>query len=258
MLTRDEARELVSRLYCGEMLKDDELVVADEFTIERPWGWLFCRSSRRFLETRDLRHAAPGNAPVLVEKESGRMRLAGTGRPVQFYIDNYERTGDPLGERAPDPAGGAVSLAPVERRHIPVFFEHQLDAEALRMSAFFARDVKAFVAHWLKNLADPTNVTRTILAGDRVAGYAAKFERAGEPEVCYWLGREFWGKGIATAALAELLKLVPVRPLHARVAKRNPGSVRVLEKCGFVVTGEDRYANAAGETVDEFVLKLAA
>jgi len=258
MLTKAEARELVTLLYCGGLAGGDELVVADEFTIERPWGWLFCRSSRRFLETRDLRDAIAGNAPVLVEKESGRIRPTGT-RPAQFYIDNFERTGDPLGARAPAeiPASRVVALAPVEKRHIPVFYEQQLDPEALRMGAFVAKDVKAFVAHWLKNLADPANVTRSVLVDGRVAGHVAQFPRAGVPEVGYWLGREFWGKGIATAALAELLALVPARPLYARVAKRNLASKRVLEKRGFAVESEDSYANEAGERVEELVLKLS-
>lgn len=48
------------------------------------------------------------------------------------------------------------------------------------------------------------------------------------------------------------------RPLHARAAADNAGSVRVLEKCGFTVTGTDRgYANARGAEIDEVLLTLA-
>ena len=78
----------------------------------------------------------------------------------------------------------------------------------------------------------------------------------GEREVGYWLGKEFWGKGIATKALAEFLKIIETRPLYAHVAKHNIGSRRILEKCGFTVIGEDRYMNRAREEVEEFVLKL--
>ena len=85
-----------------------------------------------------------------------------------------------------------------------------------------------------------------------------KFEQDGKPEVTYWIGREFWGKGIATKALAEFLGHVPVRPLYARAAKDNVASIRVLTKCGFCVTGEERgFANAQGAEIQELVLELA-
>jgi RimJ/RimL family protein N-acetyltransferase len=51
--------------------------------------------------------------------------------------------------------------------------------------------------------------------------------------VGYWLGRSYWGRGIATRALALFLPLVPARPLYAHVASHNTGSMRVLVKCGF-------------------------
>jgi RimJ/RimL family protein N-acetyltransferase len=85
------------------------------------------------------------------------------------------------------------------------------------------------------------------------------FEQSGEREVGYWIGREYWGKGIATRALSEFLGHVKVRPLYAHVAKHNIASIRVLEKCGFTISGEDkRFSNARGEEVEEFVLKLRA
>ena len=89
-----------------------------------------------------------------------------------------------------------------------------------------------------------------------MAGHLVSFLLVGEREVGYWLGKEFWGKGIATKALAEFLKIIETRPLYAHVAKHNIGSRRVLEKCGFMVIGEDKYMNRAREEVKEFVLKL--
>ena len=75
----------------------------------------------------------------------------------------------------------------------------------------------------------------------------------------YWIGREFWGKGIATKALAVFLSAVKARPLYARAAKDNIASLRVLEKCGFAITGYERgFANARGEEVEEVVLELRA
>src|SRR4029453_19193159 len=75
----------------------------------------------------------------------------------------------------------------------------------------------------------------------------------------YWIGREFWGRGIATQALAVLLSAVKTRPLYARAAKDNIASLRVLEKCGFTITGYERgFANARGEEIEEVVLELQA
>jgi RimJ/RimL family protein N-acetyltransferase len=81
--------------------------------------------------------------------------------------------------------------------------------------------------------------------------------RSGQPEVTYWIGKEYWGNGVATRALSAFLESARVRPLHARAAKDNVASLRVLEKCGFVITGEDKgFSNARGEEVEEFILTL--
>ena len=67
-----------------------------------------------------------------------------------------------------------------------------------------------------------------------VAGNIGSWEQDGKRFVGYWVGREFWGKGVATRALQEFVGEVTKRPLHAWVAASNVGSIRVLEKCGFV------------------------
>ena len=73
----------------------------------------------------------------------------------------------------------------------------------------------------------------------------------------YWIGKEYWGRGIASIALAEFLLLQNSRPLYAHVAKHNKASLRVLEKCGFTITGEDKISSEAfDEDVEEFILKL--
>lgn len=58
-------------------------------------------------------------------------------------------------------------------------------------------------------------------------------EVPGHQEVGYWIGRDFWGRGVGTRALALFLDQMKVRPLHAYVAPHNIGSIRVLEKSGF-------------------------
>lgn len=133
-----------------------------------------------------------------------------------------------------------IVLRGVRSDDLPVFFEHQSDPEANRMAAFPARDRDAFMDHWKKNMADEGPILRTILCGGRVVGNIVAWDQKGLWQVGYWIGRAFWGQGIATAALALFLETAKARPLYAHVAKHNLGSIRVLEKCGFFKVSEGR------------------
>ena len=146
---------------------------------------------------------------------------------------------------------------------LPIFFEQQLNQEANYMAAFTAKDPtdqEAFMAHWQRILADKTVILQTILFNGQVAGSVSSFEDEGRPEVTYWLGKEYWGKGIATWALKEfLVHHNQTRPMYARVAKDNLGSHRVLEKCGFTIISEAKgFANARGQEIEELLLELEA
>jgi RimJ/RimL family protein N-acetyltransferase len=146
---------------------------------------------------------------------------------------------------------------------LPLFFDFQLDRDANYMAAFTARDPtdrEAFTAHWNEIMAEPTNMIRTIVCDGQVVGSVSSYEESGRPEVTYWIGRAYWGKGIATRALTAFLAQVnATRPIYARVAKDNLGSRRVLEKCGFRVIGEmTGFANARGEEIEELLLELLA
>lgn len=106
------------------------------------------------------------------------------------------------------------------------------------MAALVPRDRDAFVAHWTRIMADGAVVARTVLANGEVAGNIVCWEQGGRRLVGYWIGRDHWGRGIATAALRAFIELVDERPLVAHVAARNHGSIRVLEKCRFRRVGE--------------------
>ncbi len=142
---------------------------------------------------------------------------------------------------------------------LPIFFEQQMDPVANQMAAFPARDREAFTTHWTKILGDETVILKTIVLDGHVAGNVGSWELSGERLVGFWLGRKYWGKGVATKALSIFLGQVKARPLYARVAKHNVASLRVLEKCGFVISGEEKGpSRAGGEDIDEFVLTLRA
>jgi RimJ/RimL family protein N-acetyltransferase len=151
-----------------------------------------------------------------------------------------------------------VRLREVIEQDLPELFEHQRDPESNRMAAFPPRDREAFTAHWAKIFDDSTVTTKTILLGDRVAGNILSWEPSpGRRVIGYWIGKEFWGQGVASRALAEFLRLVPTRPLYAHVAKHNAASLRVLEKCGFTIEGEGKvHDERISEEIEEFVLRL--
>jgi len=146
-----------------------------------------------------------------------------------------------------------VRLRPVIETDVAVFLANQDDPIAAAMAVYPTQDPARFFAHWVQLRADPTVVARTIVLGREVVGYMVGWlNKVGEHEVGYWIGRPFWGRGYATAALRLILDEVPERPLIAHVAIENIGSRRVLEHCGFVVVGEAD----ADDGVREYTLRL--
>ena len=154
----------------------------------------------------------------------------------------------------------AVRLRRVEDGDLHVFFEHQADPQAVEMAAFPARDQEQFAAHWAKLRADDTLVVRTIEADRMVAGNIGSWQEHGQQQLLgYWVGREWWGRGVATQALALLVDEVSIRPLYAHVVSHNVGSIRVLEKCGFRRDrGQEAKAPAPGDGIEELVYVLDA
>ena len=148
-----------------------------------------------------------------------------------------------------DAAAQRVFLREVRENDLVTFFENQLDPESLRMVMFSSRDREAHKAHWHRILADDSVTAATIVFDGFVAGDIVSWDNEGEREVGYWIGRSFWGQGIATAALSQFLEHLDRGPLHAHVAKHNVGSLRVLEKCGFTIVGESNHGD-----VDELIL----
>jgi RimJ/RimL family protein N-acetyltransferase len=145
-----------------------------------------------------------------------------------------------------------VRLRPVEDADLPIFLAHQDDPAAAAMASFPTRAPDAFYEHWARIRADPTNVTRTIVADDEVVGDIVSWPGEDGREVGYWIGRDHWGKGFATAALRLLLVEIAERPITAHVALGNIGSQRVVEKCGFVRVGEE----VADDGVHEMIFRL--
>ncbi|XVU27993.1 GNAT family N-acetyltransferase [Actinoplanes sp. CA-054009] len=147
----------------------------------------------------------------------------------------------------------AVCLRAVEVGDLDVLYEHQADPQAAAMAAFPARDRERFDAHWAKILRDDAVVARTILADGVVAGGISSWRAGGRQLVGYSVGREHWGRGIATRALNQFVSELPGRPLYAHVAVHNVGSIRVLQKSGF---HQEAQIFDPADGIEEFIFVL--
>ena len=153
-----------------------------------------------------------------------------------------------------------ITLTETTADDLHLLFEFQLDEEANYLAAFTAKDISdkvAYLEKYTKHLADPTITMRTIKANDEIVGSVAKYMMEGDAEITYGIDKKYWRQGIATAALADFLKIELARPIFGRVAFDNYGSQKVLEKCGFIRIGSDRgFANARQAEIEEYIYKL--
>ena len=168
--------------------------------------------------------------------------------------------GSTLQGMPPEPALMRCELRELREEDVPVLFEQWADPVAMHMAAFTTPDHMnrpAFERRLSRLSADETVINKVIVVDGEVAGTIGSWGGLDEREVTYWIGRSFWGKGVATAALRAFMAVDPTRPLHARVASDNLASRRVLEKCGFQVIAHDRgFAEARSGEIDEVVLRL--
>jgi RimJ/RimL family protein N-acetyltransferase len=153
-----------------------------------------------------------------------------------------------------------VALRPIDDSDLDALFEQMRDPESVRMAAFTAEnpdDRPAFDVHMAMVRTLPEARTRAVTADGRLVGSIASFVVDGDTEVTYWIARPFWGQGIASRALTLLLESVPVRPIFARAASDNVGSLKVLQRAGFAIIGTaTSFANARNKEIEETILRL--
>jgi RimJ/RimL family protein N-acetyltransferase len=153
-----------------------------------------------------------------------------------------------------------IQLRSVTDSDLDAVFAQMRNPESVRMAAFTVEepdDRQAFDTHidTLRTAPDVTLRART--SDNELAGTISSFTLEGVAEVTCWIGRSLWGRGIASRALELLLREVPARPIRARAASDNDGSLRVLQKAGFQKVGtEISYANGRAAVVEETVLEL--
>jgi RimJ/RimL family protein N-acetyltransferase len=153
-----------------------------------------------------------------------------------------------------------VALRPIEGSDLDALFDQMRDPESVWMAAFTAQDPNdrsAFDAHLARLKSSPDITLRAVTCDGQLVGSIASFVIEGDTEVTYWIDRAVWGRGIASRALALFLDLIPVRPLHARAASDNAGSLSVLQKSGFKVIGtETSFAAGRNADIEETILRM--
>ena len=153
-----------------------------------------------------------------------------------------------------------IELKNTNLNDLEALFLFQLDKDANYLAAFTSKNPSnkdAYMEKWTRLLADKKINVRTILLKNKIVGSIAKFEMEGNAEITYWIGKEFWGKGIASTALKKFLEVEKTRPLFGRIAFDNLGSKKVLENCGFSKIGiEKGFANAREKEIEEIIFEL--
>ncbi len=71
-------------------LADFSFVMLDDCVIERPKCFVFFYESNSFLATGNFADRLVGNAPILVDRETGMARFLGTAEPVENYVAAFE------------------------------------------------------------------------------------------------------------------------------------------------------------------------
>lgn len=150
--------------------------------------------------------------------------------------------------------GDMVTLRDVRPSDVAVFYDNQADPASAQMAGVPIRDRAAFEAHWARTGQDPANVRCTVVDGDEVVGDVVSFVMDGHRQIGYRIGRAYWNRGIASRAVQLFVTEVELRrPLFAHVLETNVGSLRVLEKAGFVEVGRQL---VDGDPVPEVLLRL--
>ncbi|QKJ17983.1 GNAT family N-acetyltransferase [Microbacterium hominis] len=155
---------------------------------------------------------------------------------------------------------GHIELRDLDDDDLDAIFEMMRDRDAIAMAAFTAEDPddRATFDAWIAREREAEDVRYAVVTENSgFAGTAAAFTVDGDREVSVWIARHAWGRGVATAALQQLVTHEPERPLYARAAAHNGAAIAVLRSAGFTeVSRGTAYAPGLGREVEEVVFTL--
>jgi hypothetical protein len=66
-----------------------ELMLIEESTMERDFGWVFFYDSKDHIETGDFSHAIAGNVPIVLTRSDGALHETGTSLPLDSYLEQF-------------------------------------------------------------------------------------------------------------------------------------------------------------------------
>ena len=153
-----------------------------------------------------------------------------------------------------------IEIRKTQKEDLNKLFDFQADDDAGCMAAFVSntwKDREGYIAKWEKFLQNDSINSYTIFLNGAIVGSVGTWVMGDEPQITYGIGKAFWGKGIATTALALFLKKVDTYPLYGRAASDNIRSIKILERAGFVKTGTGRgFAAARNQEIEEVIFRL--
>jgi RimJ/RimL family protein N-acetyltransferase len=119
---------------------------------------------------------------------------------------------------------------------------------------------------WVKKATSETsNADFAIAVDDAAVGGISIFLQTDifrrSAEIGYWLGEEFWGRGIVTEAVRAMTEYAfshyDICRIYAGVFEWNPASMRVLEKAGYELESRTKKSvTKDGQTIDEFIYAI--
>jgi hypothetical protein len=89
-----------------DIVSEGKARIVREATIAKPYGWVFFYQSRDFMDNGNEPALLVGNAPIIVDRNTSELRVTGTARTLDHYLDEYEKTLPPVClQRTPQPPG---------------------------------------------------------------------------------------------------------------------------------------------------------
>ena len=146
-----------------------------------------------------------------------------------------------------------ILLRPLGKEDRDTVFAMTSDPQVAQYMRFDTHETPAQAEALIESYAAPGNFAYLVLdAGSGEAAGAAALKQSAEEGVfalSLFFARKYWGRGLSTAAVRELLKRGQrggVKRVRGYVAAENAGSRRVLEKCGFTVGRVLRFDDLPG------------
>ena len=74
-----------------DILCEGQARIVREATIAKPCGWVFFYQSKEFPDHGTLSEQLAGNAPIVVNRNTGELSVTGTAKPLDDYLKEYEK-----------------------------------------------------------------------------------------------------------------------------------------------------------------------